>query len=276
MPVVVAAVSWPVAVVAAVHDVADSCLLVAIIVVVGGEHGAEAVDGGFVLVTEVVGKEFEVGAIGIASPHGACLAIGAVGAPDFLARLRFLVLAVGREEVLDTLIADAEVELAIGAEMDAMDAVIVIDAIEAGEEDFGWAIGFAIAILVFKQIEVRRMADINLVPRSAGIPGNSDAKRGEEIGRLIEGGSLVSFAIAIAVFEDDNAVSFGANVLGAFEKFPAVVDRFANPDPAPFIDIHTGGVREHRLAGEELQLHARRHLEGTESFVGGKLSVERG
>src|SRR5260370_42390649 len=70
-----------VAVVAARHDVADARLLVAVVVVVGGEDGAEAIDARLVLVAEVMGDQFEVLAVQVAAPDGAGPAIGVVARP---------------------------------------------------------------------------------------------------------------------------------------------------------------------------------------------------
>src|SRR5262245_38601921 len=138
MPVMIAPVPRPIPIIAAIHHMANSCLLAAIVIVVGDEHGAEAVDRRFVLVAEVMGQEFQPTAIGVAPPDGACLTISLVGVPN----LAVLIL-----EVLHSLVADAEVELAIGAEMDAMHAMIVIVPAKAGQKNLRRAIRLAIAIL---------------------------------------------------------------------------------------------------------------------------------
>jgi hypothetical protein len=49
-------------------------------------------------------------------------------------------------QVLHALVADGEVELAVGADVDAVNAVIVVEAVEAGEELLRRAVGLAVAV----------------------------------------------------------------------------------------------------------------------------------
>src|SRR5262249_6328158 len=125
VPVRLAAAARPVAVVAAGHHVADARLLVAVVVVVGDEHGAEAIDAQLVLVAEVVGEQLQVLAARVAAPDRPRAAVGLVGGPLF---------AVLIDEPLHALVADAEVQLAVGADEDAVDAVVVVVAAEAAEQ----------------------------------------------------------------------------------------------------------------------------------------------
>src|SRR5262249_9443888 len=125
VPVALALAARVVAVVAAGHHVANSSLLVAVVGVVAQPDLAEGVDAALVVVAEVVGDEFEAGAVHVAAPDGAAAAVGGVGDP-------LAALAVGGLQALDAGVADGEVELAVGPDVDAMDSVVVVEAAEAG------------------------------------------------------------------------------------------------------------------------------------------------
>src|SRR5262249_50799745 len=137
VPVALALAARPVAVVAARHHVADARLLVAVVVVVGDEHGAEAVHAGLGLVAGVVRDQLQLAAVQLAAPDGAGLAVGVVAAPDLLAALA--------AQAADALVADAEIELVVRADQDAVNAVVVVDAAEAGQQFPGRAVGLAVA-----------------------------------------------------------------------------------------------------------------------------------
>src|SRR5262249_43122829 len=109
VPVAGAAAARGVAGVPARHDGADARLGAAVVVVVGEEHGAEAVDAQLVLVAEVVADLLQAGAVEVAAPVGAGPAVRAVAAPD-------ATLFVAGLELADALVADGEVELAVGAD----------------------------------------------------------------------------------------------------------------------------------------------------------------
>ncbi len=148
MPVRLSRTTRPIAVIPARHHVTDARLLVAVIVVVGNEDVAEAVHARLIVVAEVVRDQLQVPAVEVATPDRAALAVGMVGGP--LASF-----AIGALQIVHALIADAEIELAVRADEDAVNAVIVIEAVEAGEQFFGRPVGLAVAILVFKEQDVR-------------------------------------------------------------------------------------------------------------------------
>src|SRR5207249_4362611 len=118
VPVGLARAARVVAVVAAGHHVADARLLVAVVVVVREPDFAEAIDAALVVVAEVVGDQFQVGAVEVAPPDGAGPAIGVVARPR-------AALAVAGLQVLHALVADGEVQLAVRADVQAVDAVVV-------------------------------------------------------------------------------------------------------------------------------------------------------
>jgi len=63
------------------HYIADARLLIAVVVIVGDEDRAEAIDAGLVFVPEIMGDQFEVLAVLIAAPDRARSAIGLVTGP---------------------------------------------------------------------------------------------------------------------------------------------------------------------------------------------------
>ena len=68
-----------------------------------------------------------------------------------------------RLQVLHALVADGEVELAVRADVDAVDAVIVVEAAKAGEELLRRAVGLEVAVLVLEDENVGRLADEDLI-----------------------------------------------------------------------------------------------------------------
>ena len=89
--------------------------------------------------------QLEVFAVLIAAPDRARPAIGLVAGPGF---------AVLVHQAGDTLIADAEIEFTVGADQDAVHAMIVIDAAKTTEQLAWRPVGFAVAILIFEDEDV--------------------------------------------------------------------------------------------------------------------------
>jgi len=120
-----------VAVVAAWHDVADARLLLAVVVVVGDEHGPKTIYTWLIFVAE---------SSAISSRFVPSRSQRQTVPPG--SRCRWwstAALAVGALQVVDAQaagIADAEIQLHVRADEDAVDAVVVIDAAEAGEQLF--------------------------------------------------------------------------------------------------------------------------------------------
>src|SRR5262245_37568136 len=101
--------SWtsrPVAVVSPRHHITNPRLLVAVVVIVGNENVAEAIHARLIVIAEVVRDQLEILAVKVAAPDSATLAIGVVGRP-------LTALAVGALQIVDALVADAEIELAV-------------------------------------------------------------------------------------------------------------------------------------------------------------------
>src|SRR5262249_43336126 len=139
VPVALAGAARVVAVVAAGHHVADARLLVAVVIVVGEPDFAETVDAALVVVAEVVGDQFDVFAVHVAAPDGAGPAVGGVALPN-------AALAVAGLQPVHACVADGEIELPIRPDVDAVDAVVVVEALEAGEEFLGGTVGLTVAV----------------------------------------------------------------------------------------------------------------------------------
>src|SRR5262249_46855984 len=145
---------------------------------------AEAVDAALVVVAEVVGDQFEVLAVHIAAPDGPLLAVDGVAG-----ELRAL--AVGGLQVLHALVADGEVKLAVRADVDAVDAVVVVETLETGEELLRRAVGLEVTVGVLEDEDVRRLADEDLVSLAVRVRRDADADGGDEFLPLVEGLRLV-------------------------------------------------------------------------------------
>jgi hypothetical protein len=142
-----------------------------------------------------VGQELQVLAVEVAAPDRAGLAVGLVRRP-------LAALAVGALEVLHALVADAEVQLAVGADQDAVDAVVVVVTPKAGQQLLRRAVRLAVTVLVLEHQDVRRVADVDLVARPDRVLGDGDAERGQDLRGLVEHGHLVRLAGAFAVLQD--------------------------------------------------------------------------
>src|SRR5262249_37479974 len=130
VPVALAGAAGVVAVVAAGHHVADARLLVAVVVVVGEPNFAKTVDAALVVVAEIVGDQFQVLAVHVATPDGAGPAVGGVADP-------LPPLAVAALNALHARVADGEIELPVRPDVDAVNAVVVVEPAEIGQ-NFLW------------------------------------------------------------------------------------------------------------------------------------------
>src|SRR5262249_14419466 len=101
-----------IAVIAAVNYLADADLGVAVIVVVGAEDPAEAIDGQLVGIAEIVGQDAHLGAVAVDAAHE-----GAIG----------VVLDAGVVGYRHADIADREIKSAIRPQADAVQRMIMID-----------------------------------------------------------------------------------------------------------------------------------------------------
>jgi hypothetical protein len=207
----------------------------------------------------VVGDQFEVGTVHVAAPDGAFLAIGFVGGP-------LLPLAVRRLQAADARIAHREVELPVRADVDAMHAVVVVEAAKARQELLRRPIGFEVAILVLEKEDVGRLTDKHLLPLPIRGRRNANAQRRDDLGRLVEGLGLIRLAVRVGVNQHNDAVPLLADDRPA-ERLAPVVHRFAHPDVALVIDVDRGGVDQQGLGGEELDLKPVRNLECPKGLI---------
>ena len=90
---------------------------------------------------------------------------------------------------------------------------------------------------------------------------------------LVEDFDFVGVAVAIGVFEDEDAVAVRAKILEVLQ-LAAVVDAFEHPDAAALVDIDVGGIFEQRLGGPELDFEAGSGFEVMNGLLGGLLGQE--
>ena len=252
-----------VAIVATAQHQADPGLHIAIIIVVGDEQFAKAVDGGHVVVAEVVGQQLEVLAVGIAAPDGAGAAVCTVGVMD-------LALAVAAFQIAHAGVTDAEIEAAIRPKENAMDPMIVIKTAKAGEQLFGWPVSLAIAIGIFQHQQVGRLTEVHRPAWSPGSLGHGNAQRAHQFRALIKSAGSFSAPIAIGVGQDDYPVALLAKRWLVAEFLP-VVDRLADPHPPQVVDIHRRGVDAFGFGGKQGCPQTIRHLQGCHRFFRGRL-----
>ena len=78
---------------------------------------------------------------------------------------------------------------------------------------------------------------------------HADAVAAVDVVALVEDLGRLAFSIAIAVFEDENAVAALACLL-------AVIDRLQHPESAALVDVDTGGTEDLIFGGEQCDLEA--------------------
>src|SRR3954465_9395161 len=189
-----------VTVVAVVENVIDADALVAVVVVIGLPHAAEGIDADFVVVAKIVSEHLEIAAVEIAAEnHALAIRIAFV--------IHFVAVAVDdgrtvRAFDLFSFVAEIEIEFAIGAEDERVNTVIVIDAREAGEEQF-FFVGDAVAIFVGENEHIGRARNDHFVAE------NADAEGGVNFFALVEDGFFIGGPVAVGVFENDNAIAAG-------------------------------------------------------------------
>ena len=232
----------PVAVVAELHDVVDAHALVTVVVVVALPDRAEGIDRDLPVVAEVPAERLDAGAVELAAEHHAIL-VGGVAAAHLVAGLvgdDLAVLVVQRSPG----VAEIEIQPPVGAEVEGVDAVVVLRAADFGEHQLLAArIRFAVAVPVVEAENVVAGRDDDTVAEHA------DAVRRIDVHSLVEHRGLVGFGITVGVFEDQDAVALGALALVA-----PVVDDLAHPDAPLVVDVDGARAEHHRLAGEELRI----------------------
>jgi len=150
-------------------------------------------------------------------------------------------------------VALIEVPLAVGTERSAVQRVVMVAAVEAGQEhlalvDLG--VEDAVAVHVGIDQEVRRL-------RNDDLPVDvRDAQRGDEVGLLREHRDLVGLASARGVLEDHDAVAFGTAA-----GLAAVIDAFGDVHAAAFVEIDVGRIEDLRRGRPDGDFEAFRHRE---------------
>ena len=230
------------AVVAELHDVVDAHAFVTVVVVVALPDRAERIDRELPVVAEVPAKRLDVGAVELTAEHHAIL-VGGVAAAHLVAGLVDDDLAVFVVE-RSAGVAEIEIQPPVGAEVEGVDAVVVLRAPDLGEHQLLAArIRFAVAVFVVKAEDVVAGGDDDAVAEHA------DAVHRIDVHSLVENRGFVGFGITVGVFEYQNAVALGALALVA-----PVVDDLADPDAPLVVDVDGTRAEHHRLAGEELRI----------------------
>src|SRR5688500_5910521 len=119
-----------------------------------------------------------------------------------------------------------------------MGGVIVLRLAGLRKEKF--AFGDLVVGVDVENVNVRRTGADDLVAQDA------DGHGGVDVLALVERDDLVAHAVAVGVFEDEDAIAFGPRFLVA-----TVVLHFTDPDAAAVIDVEVGWIADLRLGGEQ-------------------------
>tara|TARA_B100000925_G_scaffold291777_1_gene281384 strand:- start:71 stop:805 length:735 start_codon:yes stop_codon:yes gene_type:complete len=145
-------------------------------------------------------------------------------------------------------VAIVEIEFSAWTSYQRMEAVVVVDGVEACEDYLS---------LVDLWIKLQVPVDISVGEKVRGLRDIDDvvedryAERCDKVGLLNEGVRMVTLSVSVCILQDDDPVS------GRSLSFvSSIIDSFGNPDPTLVIDIHIGWVVELRGGGPD------RHLEG--------------
>ena len=136
-----------ISVVAEFHHIVDADSAIAIIVVIRLPDGPEAVHAEFPVIAEVPAERFDAAAVQFTA-EGHAFLIGFACCADFVAGEVDHDLSIGGVQLFAA-VAEVEVETTIRPEREAVDAVIVLRALNAGEEHF-LTIGLQVTIVVVK------------------------------------------------------------------------------------------------------------------------------
>ena len=137
-------------------------------------------------------------------------------------------------------VAGVEIPASVRSRDERVQAVIVIVATEAGQQDL-FLVGFVVAVLVRIDDEVRRGRDDD------AIADHCQPERCPQVFVLDEHLRLVGAAVAVGVGQDEDPIAgvMGQRALLCGIEVP-VVDRFGDPDATADIDVDVGRVEEHR------------------------------
>ena len=207
-----------------------------------------------------VGEDFELPLGFFVTAHRPCaanagikfesLALGLTGAADF---------AVGEDAV-------GHIKPAIRAPSEAVHEFVGVFAAESGQTDSP-GIRFVVAIVIAEVEQVRLLTDVDAIVTAKN--------GGGEIETFDEDGALVSFAVVIGVFENDDAVArdlvavFGQRmvliILGftakrrrQFRTFGVFISLY-DPQAPTMIPSHGDGILHHGLMRKAADLVALRH-----------------
>ncbi len=128
-----------------------------------------------------------------------------------------------------------------------------VGATEAGDDDLA-GVGPVVAVSVLQEENVGGIGDPD--------PAVTDGDGRGNVQPLGKHGHFVGSAIAIGVFEDFDAI---ASLTGG----PAgVLEAFADPDAAPFVEAHRNRIDQIGLVGDEFDLKALRNPHVRQRFLG--------
>ena len=105
------------------HHIANTRLLIPIIIVITNENGAITINRRHVIVTKIMGDKLKVVTIEIATPNGSCPEIRSIGSP-------FFTLSICRLEISDPCVAYGKIQFAIRPNRNTMHAMIMIEALK--------------------------------------------------------------------------------------------------------------------------------------------------
>src|SRR5262245_19387682 len=150
----------------------------------------------------------------------------------------------------------AAVQPAVRTPGEAVDEVVPALLIaEPIEQDVRLAVRLVIAIAVAEEIEMRRRHDPD--------PAKANLDAGDVAQPFVEDLTRISAAIAIRVFEDDDAILTG--------RLPgAIVERLGNPQPAAIVDAERDRLHDVRFRREEGRTEAIGQHHGASGLLGVK------
>jgi len=135
-------------------------------------------------------------------------------------------------------VAVVEIEFSVGTGVQRVQAVVVVDRVEAGEQNLAFVDGgieLQVAVDVGVGEQVRRLRHVN------DVVDDRHPHRRDQSRFLHEGMRTVAAPVAVAVLENDDPVALRPRSLAA-----AVVHPLRDPDPSGGVDVHVGRVEQLR------------------------------
>ena len=135
--------------------------------------------------------------------------------------------------------------------MESVNAVIVLDAVDAGEQQF-LAIRLKVSVIVDKEEDAVQRRDDRFGAFTAASWHDHNSVGRVDVVPLIEHGFLVGLGVAVRIFQNDDSVALLAifQHIGVSES--TIVNCFADPDSTHVIDIDRGGIGHHWLGREQV------------------------